>query len=59
MTRKIIVIHFPKPIPTDRYDWEAVEDGYDKGDPIGFGASKQEAIDHLNERLDERDANGD
>ena len=35
------------------YAWSAVEVGYDKGDPIGYGSTEQEAIDELLDQLDE------
>jgi hypothetical protein len=33
----IVTSYDPKPIPTRAFDWCAVFDGYDGGDPIGFG----------------------
>lgn len=61
MTR--IVTHFdPKPIPVRDSDWQATFEGYDEGDPVGYGPTKQEAIDDLREqeayaqgRADERE----
>ncbi len=43
-----IVVHnvFP-PIPVRNFDWSAVFDGYDEGDPIGYGATKDEAVRDL------------
>ena len=35
------------------YAWSATETGYDRGDPIGYGATEQEAIDDLIGQLDE------
>jgi len=35
------------PIPIRNYDWEAVREDYDEGDLIGYGKTKQEAINHL------------
>lgn len=37
---------FP-PIPLRQFDYSAVRDGYDEGDPIGFGETKQKAVDDL------------
>lgn len=36
-----------KPIPDRRFDWEAIEEDYDLGSPMGFGATEQEAIADL------------
>ena len=49
-TRSIRTQHMPPPIPDRRYDWSAVRDGYDAGDPIGRGATEQQAIDDLIEQ---------
>lgn len=38
------------PIPLRGMDWQATRKGYDEGDLIGRGATKQEAIDHLLEQ---------
>lgn len=53
--RKIVTAFWPKPIPADRFDWEATLEGYDEGDPIGFGATEALAIADLKERLEERE----
>jgi hypothetical protein len=56
-----VVIHtdcWAKPIPVRNFDWSAVTDNYEPGDPIGYGKSKQEAIDDLKEQLDESGAEG-
>lgn len=43
-----IVTHFDyPPIPLRQFDWSAARDSYDEGDPIGHGATEQEAIDDL------------
>jgi hypothetical protein len=51
---KIRTDYWPKPIPTDQYDWSAVDDDTYDGAPdsgnrnqIGYGATEQEAIDDL------------
>lgn len=41
------------PIPLRGMDWQATRKGYDEGDLIGRGATKQEAIDHLLEQEEE------
>lgn len=53
---KIIVYYDPKPIPIRRFDWEAVD--YDTLDNAydsvtGFGATQEEAVADLMERLDD------
>jgi hypothetical protein len=35
------------PIPIRSFDWEATRDGYDKGDPVGFGRTEELAIKDL------------
>lgn len=47
MTNKIITEFVNPPIPVRSMDWQAVYEGYDDGDPIGSGATEQEAIDDL------------
>ena len=38
------------PIPTRLFDWCATYDGYEPGEPIGWGGTKESAIrDLLNE----------
>jgi hypothetical protein len=36
------------------YAWSAIEAGYDKGDPVGYGATEQEAIADLNDQLEDQ-----
>lgn len=53
---KIETEYWRKPVPTDKFDWQAIESGtYDgePGCPIGFGATEQEAIADLMEQLEE------
>lgn len=45
--RKIVTKYDPPAIPIRDCDWSAVFDDYDLGDPIGHGATEQEAIDDL------------
>ena len=48
-----------KPIPDRRYDWSASLDGYDggdddtPGDPCGWGATEEAAIQDLLEQLED------
>lgn len=45
--------YWRKPIPTDRYDWEAIDDQtYDgPGSPIGYGATEADAIADLQQQV--------
>lgn len=45
------------PIPLRCFDYSAVRDGYDEGDIIGWGATKDDAIENLLRQ--ERDSFGD
>lgn len=56
----------PPPIPIRKFDWRATLDGYDPGepdgegsyhggDPIGYGATKEEAVAELKAFLEERE----
>lgn len=51
---KIITHHWKPPIPDRSYDWTAYREDWDLGDPTGYGASEQEAIDNLKEQEDEK-----
>lgn len=35
------------PIPDRRWDWSAIRDGYEPGEPVGQGPTMQAAIDDL------------
>jgi len=50
-TRKIITEFVYPPIPLRSFDWQAVEEGYEPGDPIGRGPSEDEAILDLEEQI--------
>jgi len=52
---KILADYWPKPIPTSRFDWTAVTDGYEPGQPVGYGRTREEAIADLRQQLDEMD----
>lgn len=47
MTDKIVTRYDPKPIPERRFDWSAIDDDYEPGMPIGFGATEEEAVADL------------
>ena len=44
MTHKIITDYDPPPIPIRKWDFNARRAGSDEGDPIGYGATEEEAI---------------
>ena len=52
---KIITSYDYPPIPIRSCDWSAVTDDYEPGDPIGRGATEQEAIDDLKEQIEENE----
>jgi hypothetical protein len=43
----MIVTYIKPPVPSRYFDWEAVAEDYEEGDPIGYGSTAQEAIDNL------------
>ena len=47
MDNKIITRHEYPPIPIRDYDWSAVRQDYEPGDPIGHGKTEQDAIEDL------------
>jgi hypothetical protein len=59
MIRKIITSRVNPPIPTTAYDWSATLDGYEPGDPIGWGATEAGAIRALEAELDDDDGDDD
>ena len=44
---KIITSYDPPPIPIRNFDWSAHRDGYEPGEPIGWGATEEEALADL------------
>jgi hypothetical protein len=54
---KIITEYIYPPIPNRNFDWRATWDGYEPGDPMGYGKTEQEAIVDFREvvGLDEND----
>ena len=46
----MIILYDPPPIPIRDFDWTALRDGYEPGDPIGRGASEAAAIADLLEQ---------
>ena len=68
---KLVTHHDPKPIPSRRFDWscttenfdaswEGEETGYVANEPVGYGATEEEAkadfMEQWEEREDARDA---
>lgn len=58
---KIIVYHDPKPIPTRDFDYEALTSNYEcdlvdgkwrGNEPVGYGATKEEALQELRDAWD-------
>jgi len=49
----IVTTYICPPIPTRNFDWTATQDGYEPGDPIGYGRTQQEAIDDLLDQLED------
>jgi hypothetical protein len=47
MTRLIRTEHVYPPIPMRQFDWRAVFDGYEPGDVMGYGKTREEAIADL------------
>ena len=43
----VVVRWIYPPIPDRRFDWQASRDGWDLGDPLGFGRTELEAIKDL------------
>jgi len=50
MKRRIICDFVYPPIPQRTLDWCATFDGYEPGDPMGFGSTEAEAIADLEEQ---------
>jgi hypothetical protein len=52
---KIITQFIYPPIPPRDFDWSAVTDNYEAGDPIGYGRTEWAAIRDLKEQLESDD----
>lgn len=50
---KIEIEKLNPPIPSNRWDYCATLDGYQPGDPIGYGATEEEARAELMEELED------
>jgi hypothetical protein len=51
--QKIITRFDPPPIPIRAFDWSAVTDNYEPGNPVGYGYTEQQAVEDLTEQLAE------
>jgi len=51
---EIIPEHVNPPIPVRSYDWSAVRRDYEEGGLVGWGATKQEAVEDLLKQESER-----
>jgi hypothetical protein len=51
--RTIVTRYDPPPIGARQFDWVATRDGYDLGDPIGYGRTEQEAVADLKSQLED------
>ena len=43
-----------KPIPDRRFDWVAIPQNYEPGDPLGYGQNEVDAIYDLKEQLEDK-----
>lgn len=49
----IVATYSPPPIPVRSFDWSAVTDNYEPGDPIGYGYTRDQAIQDLREQIED------
>ena len=52
--RRVIVDYVNPPIPDRSFDFCATLDGYEPGDPIGYGPTAALAETQLRDQIDER-----
>ncbi len=50
MSTRQIVTKVNPPSPVRWFDWSAVREGYEPGDPLGYGPTEQDARDDLLEQ---------
>ena len=43
--------HSSPPIPVRAFDWSATFEGYEPGEPIGYGPTEHEAVADLQEQV--------
>jgi hypothetical protein len=60
LTREVLITtsHIYPPIPDRRFDWSAVTDSYEPGDPIGYGPTEADAIADLIANLEANEEDG-
>lgn len=51
--RKIVTEYVYPPIPERQFDWIATYEGYEPGEPIGYGSTEAEAIRDLKDITDD------
>ena len=52
MKKLIETTYNPLPIPNRKYDWVATMNGYEPGDPIGYGQTENDAVEDLIEHCE-------
>lgn len=52
---RIVTEHVKPPIPIRSMDWRATQDGYEPGDPVGYGETEQAAIADLKHKMESND----
>lgn len=50
---KILTSFVYPPIPVRNFDWQAIVEGYEPGDALGYGFTEDEAIADLLSKLEE------
>jgi hypothetical protein len=55
--RRVMVVtdYWAKPIPSRHHDWTATLDGYEPGEPVGYGESEADAIYDLFLEIESRE----
>lgn len=49
---RIVTDYWRKPIGVRTHDWSATFDGYEPGDPVGYGETEDEAKNDLMEQME-------
>jgi hypothetical protein len=50
---EFVVRYDPPPIPVRFFDWSATTEDYEPGMPIGHGVTREDAITHLLDQLED------
>lgn len=53
-TEKIVTSFVYPPIPCRDWDWQAVFEGFEPGDAVGWGQTEQQAIENLLESMEQQ-----